>query len=182
MGNKKQLSPEEMKEFYFEFQSFIGITNHMGGPKATRELAELCHIGEGKRVLEVGCGVGVTPCYLAREYGCRVVGVDISEKMVDRSRKRAKRGGMEDRIEFRVADAQDLPFEDATFDAVIGESVTAFVEDKQRAVSEYVRVTKPRGYVGLNECIWVKAPPPGLAKYMSRAMDAEFPPHDGWRE
>jgi SAM-dependent methyltransferase len=59
-----------------------------------------------------------------------------------------------------VADAQDLPFEDDLFDAVITESVTAFPEDKQRAVDEYARVVKPGGYVGLNESTWLKVPPP----------------------
>jgi ubiquinone/menaquinone biosynthesis C-methylase UbiE len=80
--------------------------------------------------------------------------------MIDRSWERAKRERVADRVEFRVADAQDLPFEDDLFDAVITESVTAFPEDKQRAVNEYVRVTKPGGYVGLNESAWLKVPPP----------------------
>jgi ubiquinone/menaquinone biosynthesis C-methylase UbiE len=63
-------------------------------------------------------------------------------------------------VEFRVADAQNLPFEDNYFDAVLTESVTAFPEDNQKAVSEYARVTKPGGYVGLNETAWLKMPPP----------------------
>ncbi|MDI6888137.1 MAG: class I SAM-dependent methyltransferase [Methanocellales archaeon] len=83
----------------------------MGGLKATRELIELCHINKGKYVLDVGCGVGKTPCYVAKMYGCRVVGVDISERMVDRAKERAKREGVENRVEFRVADAQNLPFD-----------------------------------------------------------------------
>lgn len=182
MNAREQLSPEE-KTLYFELQADVGITKHMGGLKATRELIELCHIEEGKYVLDVGCGIGITPCDIAGKHGCRVVGVDISERMVDRSNERAKRKGVENRVEFRVADAQNLPFEDAIFDAVIGESVTAFVENKQKAVSEYVRVTKPGGYVGLNECIWIKAPPPELVEYISRIIGgAEFRTSDGWKE
>ena len=186
MKNKKQLSPEEILELetpYLELQAWWGATKHIGGLKATRELIELCHIDKGKYVLDVGCGVGMTPCYIAKRLGCRVVGVDISERMIDRSKERAKREGVEDRVEFRVADAQNLPFEDAIFDAVIGESVTAFVEDKQRTVSEYVRVTKPRGYVGLNEANWIKAPlPTELVEYMSRTMGAKPETSDGWKE
>ena len=155
----------------------------MGGLKATGELVELCHINKDKRVLVIGCGVGITPCYLAKRYGCRVVGVDLSERMIDRSNERAKRKGVEDRAEFRVADAQNLPFEDAVFDVVICESVNAFIENKQRAASEYVRVIKPGGYVGLNECTWIKAPPLGLAEYLSRIIGAEFPTcNNGWKE
>lgn len=110
--------------------------------------------------MDVGCGVGVTPCYIASRHGCRVVGVDINEEMIERSRERAKRENLTDLVEFRVADAQDLPFNDDLFDVVIAESVTAFPDDKQKAVMEYARVTKPGGYVGLNEGTWLKIPPP----------------------
>lgn len=185
MADKNQSSPEEISEpesSYFELQAYWGITKHMGGSKATRELVELCHIDEDKYVLVVGCGVGITPCYLAKRYGCRVVGVDLSGEMIGRSNERARREGVETKVEFRVADAQNLPFGDALFDAVICESVNAFIEDKQRAASEYVRVIKAGGYVGLNECIWIKVPPTEMADYLSRIMGAEFPPSDGWEE
>ena len=179
---RDELSPEEMKEVYFEFQSVMGVTKHMGGLKATRELIESCCIDEGKCVLEVGCALGRTSCYIAKGHGCRVVGVDISEMMIDRSKERAKREDVEDRVEFRVADAQSLPFEDATFDAVIGESVIAFLEDNQRAVCECVRVSKQGGYVGLNERIWIKAPPLGLAEYLYRTTGAKLETSDVWKE
>jgi len=145
---------------FFDFAAEVGLTKHIGGVEATQDLIQLCHIGEGSYVLDVGCGVGVTPCWIAKKYGCRVVGVDINPRMVERSRERARREKVADRVEFRVADAQDLPFEDGLFDAAITESVTAFPEDKQKAVGEYARVVKPGGYVGLNESAWLKIPPP----------------------
>ena len=162
----------------------MGITKHMGGLKATEELIELCYIDKGKYVLDVGCGIGTTACYLTKKYGCRVVGVDISEKMIDWSNERAKREGIEDRVDFMVVDAQSLPFEDAFFDAVICESVNAFIENKQRAASEYVRVTKPGGYVGFNEATWIKAQPPTeFVEYFSRTVEkVEFLTSDGWEE
>lgn len=186
MENKKQLSRGERvgpELSYFGLQAYWGITKHMGGLKATRELIELCHIGEGKYILEVGCGVGVTACYIAKKHGCRVFGVDISERMVERSNQRAKKDGVEDKVKFRVADAQNLPFEDGLFDAVICESVVAFPEDKKRVVGEYRRVTKPGGYVGLNEATWIKKPPQELVEYLSRTMEgAEFLGSEGWKE
>lgn len=145
---------------FFDFAAYVGLTKHLGGLAATDELVELCHIGPGNYVLDVGCGAGATPCYLARKYDCRVVGVDFKEQMIVRGRERAAREKLADQVSFRVADAQDLPFEDGSFDAVITESVTAFPEDKQKAVNEYARVTKPGGYVGLNESTWLKVPPP----------------------
>lgn len=186
MENGKQLSPEEISEpelSYFGLQAYWGtLKPHMGGLKAT-ELIELCHINKDTYVLDVGCGLGITACNLAKRYGCRVVGVDISERTLNRSNEGAKREGVENRVEFRIADAQNLPFEDVLFDVVIGESVTAFPEDKKRAVSEYVRVTKPGGYVGLNECTWIKASPPTeLVEYLSRITGAKLETSDGWKE
>jgi len=178
-----QKGEQEEKEHFFDFAAEVGLTKHLGGLGATEELIELCHIGEGSYVLDVGCGAGQTPCYLARRHGCRVVGVDISERMIERSQERAEREGVNDRVEFRVADAQDLPFEDGLFDAIITESVTAFPEDKQRAVREYARVTKPGGYVGLNEATWLKVPPPPeLVAWASQDLGAHVKPltSDGW--
>lgn len=165
------------EQSFFDFAAEVGLTKHLGGVAATEELMELCHIGEGQYVLDVGCGAGVTPCFIAKRVGCRVVGVDISEGMIARSRERARREGVADRVEFRIANAQDLPFEDDLFDAVITESVTAFPKDIQRAVSEYARVTKPGGYVGLNESTWRKVPPPPeLLAWASQAPDTTVNP------
>lgn len=186
MEKREQLPPGRTAEpafSYFDVQAYWGVTKHMGGLRATEALAQLCRIDRDKSILEVGCGVGLTSCYLAQKYGCRVVGVDISEKMVDWAERRAVRRGVEDKVEFRVADAQVLPFDDALFDAVIGESVTAFPEDKRKAVGEYARVTKPGGYVGLNEGTWLETPPTDLVDYVGRTMaKAKFLTADGWTE
>jgi arsenite methyltransferase len=171
------------QQTFFDFAAEAGLTKHFGGLEGTEELAGLCHIGVGATVLDVGCGVGVTSCFLAKQYGCRVVGVDIRAKMVERSEERAGREGVADRVEFRVADAQDLPFEDGLFDAVITESVTSFPEEQQRAVDEYARVTRPGGYVGLAESTWLKSPPPPeLVAWVSQDVGASVQPltADGW--
>jgi ubiquinone/menaquinone biosynthesis C-methylase UbiE len=162
---------------FFDFAAEVGLTKHIGGLEASDELFDLCHISKEKYVLDVGCGAGVTPVLLAKRIGCKVVGVDISEGMVRRSRERARREGVADRVEFQVADAQALPFDDNSFDAVITESVTAFPADKKMAVKEYVRVTKPGGYVGLNESTWLKVPPPPeLLDWASKDLGANAKP------
>jgi ubiquinone/menaquinone biosynthesis C-methylase UbiE len=187
MRNRKQLSQEKTLEpeiSYFGLQAYWGATKHMGGLKATKELIESCHIKKDTYVLDVGCGVGVTSCYLAKNYGCKVVGVDISEMMIYRANERRKREHVEDRVEFRVADVQNLPFENDIFDVVISESVITFVKDKQRAVNECVRVTKPGGYIGLNEETWMKMPPQEIVEYYYRTWDikAETLTSDNWKE
>jgi len=173
------------KPTFFEFAAQVGLTKHLGGMEATEELARLCHFSPGKTILDVGCGVGVTPVFIAKKYNCKVVGVDILEGMAARSRQRAKKEGVQDKVTFKVADAQDLPFEDDTFDAVITESVTALVKNQQLAVNEYVRVTKPNGFVGLNESTWLKhPPPPELVTWVSQADNTSGKPliPDEWSE
>ena len=187
MENKGQLSPGgiSLPEFsYFGVQAYWGVTKHFGGLNATEELAEVCHINKDTYVLEVGCGMGLTACYLAKRHSCRVVGVDLSEQMIDLSRKRASREGLADRLVFRTADAQHLPFEDGLFDVVICESVTAFLNDPQKGVREYVRVAKPGGYIGLNEGTWIRTPAPReLAEYIDHTMaKATFLTSDEWTE
>jgi len=167
---------------YFELQAYVGTTKHLGGFETTRELIELCRIGKDAYVLEVGCGVGATACYLAKKHGCRVVGVDLLESMIARSDERAQKEGVVDLVEFRVADAQDLPFEDALFDVVIGESVLTFIKDKQRVLNECARVTRPGGYVGLNEELWIETPPAQLVEHVRHIWDIkpDIPTLEGW--
>ena len=167
----------ESAEQFFDFAAEVGFTKHIGGVEATELLVELCHIDADSYVLDVGCGAGATAAYLVKQHGCRVAGVDIRPRMVERARETAQREGVTDRTEFRVADAQDLPFDDETFDAVITESVAAFPEDKQRAANEYARVTKPGGYVGLNESTWLQTPPPPeMVAWVSQDVGAQVKP------
>jgi arsenite methyltransferase len=173
----------ESAEQFFGFAAEVGFTKHMGGVQATEEIIDLCHIREGSYVLDVGCGAGATAVYLVQQHGCRVAGVDILPRMIERARETARREGVADKTEFRVADAQDLPFDDNVFDAVITESVAAFPEDKLQAANEYVRVTRPGGYVGLNESTWLKTPPPPeMVAWVSQEVGAQVKPltRDEW--
>jgi len=166
---------------YLDLQAEVGITKHVGGFAATDELLALCHIENAREVLNVGCGIGVGVAYIARKFGCRVVGVDISNKMIEWSRLRAREEKVEDKVEFRVADVLELPFEADRFDAVIVESVLAFVEDKPRAIRECIRVTKPGGYVGLNESFWMKEPTPEMVDLVQDSVGSSIPTKEIWQ-
>jgi len=126
----------ELKNPYFDIQAKIGINIHLGGLKAIKELVTLCQIDADKCVLVVGCGNGVSACKILKMYGCTIVGIDIYERMVDLSCRRAENEAFSERVEFMVADAQDLPFSDNVFDAVISNTVTSFCDDKQKVISE----------------------------------------------
>jgi arsenite methyltransferase len=175
------MSSENARD-YFEFVADLGMTKHYGSMEATRELIELCHIEDGTYVLDVGCGVGATPSYLAKELDCRVMGVDLVDKMIEQSRKRAKSEDVEDRVEFRVADARELPFEDNLFDAVIMESVNVFFDDKSQAMREYIRVVKLGGYVGMTEMTWLKPPSPKLEKTFKNLAYVQALDAGGWKD
>jgi ubiquinone/menaquinone biosynthesis C-methylase UbiE len=166
---------------YLDMQAYVGITKHIGGRAATDELLALCHIGQAREVLNVGCGIGISSAYIAKRHGCHVVGVDISEKMIDWSRKRAHVERVEDKVEFRVANILDLPFEADRFDAVIVESVIAFVDDKAQAIRECRRVTRPGGYVAVNESFFTEAPTPEVGEIVRREMGVDIPMVQTWQ-
>jgi SAM-dependent methyltransferase len=166
---------------YLGMQAYVGITKHNGGLEATDELLSLCHIKEAQEILNVGCGIGIGSTYVAKMVGCHVVGVDISEKMIVWSRLRAREERVEDNVAFQVASVLDLPFDTDRFDVVFCESVIAFVADKRRAIQECVRVTKPGGYVGLNESFWVKEPSPEIVTRARALAGADVPIAATWQ-
>lgn len=126
--------------------------------------------------MDVGCGVGKTVCYLAKTIGCKVHGVDKNERMIKKANERAKRNKIEHLVSFIIADAQKMPFPRNRFDSIISESVTAFIEDKRKALREYVDVIKPGGYVGLNEVTWIKENPPrSLVRYLIHNANGTIP-------
>lgn len=170
------------QETYFNLLAELDLTTHLGGMAATRRLAKRTGIEAGTRVLDVGCGVGVTPLFLAQEYGCRVVGVDLHERMIERARARARRASVGGRVAFRVADVHELPFEAGEFDVTLTESVIALVSDQHRALAECARVLRPGGAVGLVEATWVKPATPRLLSYIARAYGAQTEVHsrEGW--
>jgi len=166
---------------FLDMQAYVGITKHVGGIEATGELLSLCHIEDAREALNVGCGIGVGSTYVARKCNCHVVGVDLSEKMIEWSRQRAREERVEAKVEFRTADVLDLPFEADRFDVVWAESVLVFVEDKARAIRECVRVAKPGGYVGLNEGLWIKQPSPELVAQVKDALGPFIPTIETWQ-
>lgn len=166
---------------FLDMSATVGVSVHMGGLPATKALLSLCHVEEAREILEVGCGIGVGPVHAARTYDCRVVGVDISERMIDWSRQRAREEGMQDRIELQVADVLALPFESDRFDATLCESVLAFVADKEQAIRELVRVTRPGGYVGLGEVFLLTESPSPRVVELARTLGTEMATLDAWR-
>jgi len=153
-GKKKKFHEQSEHPTYLDIQAEVGITKHYGGYGASENLYKLCHLDTAEEVLDVGCGVGIGAIHIAKLYGCRVMAVDLSETMLEWAEKRVNRSGFNNLIKLKQADILKLPFEDNRYDTVIVESVLAFVEDKQKAIQEIIRVTKPGKYIGINESFW----------------------------
>ncbi len=100
----------------------------------------------GQRVLDVACGSGNAALVAARRY-CVTVGVDYVPPLIARARQRAYAEGVA--AEFEVADAQALPFADASFDVVLSVLGVMFAPDQERTAAELVRVTRPGGIIAL---------------------------------
>lgn len=97
-------------------------------------------------VLDVACGSGTAALVAARRY-CEVTGIDYVPALVERARTRAAAEALE--VDFRVADAQALPFPDGAFDAVLSVYGVQFVPDQRKAASELLRVCRPGGRIVL---------------------------------
>jgi SAM-dependent methyltransferase len=89
------------------------------------------------RVLEVGCGWGELAEWIARETGADVVAVDLSPRMVELARERG--------VDARLADVEELPFADETFDVVVAAWMLYHVPDLERGLAEIARVLRPGG-------------------------------------
>ena len=100
------------------------------------------------RILDVATGTGLVAAELVRRYGCTVVGVDQSEDMLSRARRRlAGDPRLASRVDLVVAEAERLPFDDGEFDGLTVAYLFRYVEDPAAVIRELARVVKPGGKV-----------------------------------
>ena len=110
---------------------------------ALREIVD----GSAQRILDVACGTGDSAISIAKAAGegSTVTGVDISEGMMALVEGKAKKAGVEDCIDLKVADGEALPYEDGIFDRVTCAFGIRNFEHKEKGLSEFLRVLKPGG-------------------------------------
>ncbi len=163
---RSRLSTKEIEELDpYMLMGMLGKrVIHPGGRRSTEELFKSGDFQRGQQVLDIGCGVGTTAIQIAWRFGAHVVAADISPLMLTSARANVRRARLEDEVEVRHADIVALPFEDNTFDCVVAEAVTMFV-DRSVAAKELMRVCKPGGKVLTTEFLWRK-PPTAEAKHI----------------
>jgi SAM-dependent methyltransferase len=135
-------------------------------------LAAALDLIPGERVLDVACGSGNAAIAAARRTLGGTVGADYVPALLERGRERAAAERLE--IEFVEADAQDLPFEDASFDVAMSIFGAMFAPDHRKTASELLRVVKPGGRIGL--ACWT---PGGSVGAMFKTMAQHAPPPPG---
>ncbi|MDH3942877.1 MAG: methyltransferase domain-containing protein [Anaerolineae bacterium] len=133
---------------------------HFGGLDATREMAALVGLTPGMRVLDVGSGVGGPARTLAAEYGCTVVGLDLTEEYVLAAEMLTEMVGLDDQVSFRQGDALEMPFDDGEFDVVWFQSSMMNIPQKERLIGQTRRVLRPGGLAAVEGAF--KGPTPGL--------------------
>jgi SAM-dependent methyltransferase len=111
-----------------------------------RRFFDLLELSAADHVLDVGCGSGGPALFLARQRGCRVTGVDVSEAGIAAGLAGAREAGLEDRVHFRRADVQQpLPFADGAFDALVCMDAMCHFPGRGRLLLEWRRVLRPGG-------------------------------------
>lgn len=152
-------APSEIEATYNEFAALVGEIagpdRHYGfwtGPHDDTSISEATErmtdfvlarlgVGPGSRVLDVGCGNGRPAVRLAATLGARVVAIDIDRQALRNGAEHAQAHGVAEMVNFRRADALDLPFAAASFDAVLAFEVTPHfaVADLYRGIAEVLR-------------------------------------------
>ena len=144
-----------------------------------RAMLELCPVGAGDRVLDVGCGVGHEAIRLAQRAGSpgRVVGVDASPPMIAQARQRAREEPLP--AQFDVGDAHHLAFPDGAFDLCRTERVVRYLRRPETALREMARVVRPGGWVLAQDFdsdqTVVDARDHSLTRRVAEALDAAVP-------
>src|SRR5215813_13572773 len=103
-------------------------------------------LAAGKTLLDVACGAGGPALRIAAHTGCTVTGVDINEKAISTARSLASQRGLESRTDFRVVDAdKQLPFPEASFDAITCIDAITHLPDRPRVLTDWARLLNRGG-------------------------------------
>jgi len=145
----------------------IGTTLQIVG----EQLAEACDLHYDERVLDVAAGNGNATLAAARR-GCAVTSTDYVSTLLERGAERARAERFD--VTFEVADAEALPYADASFDAVLSTFGVMFAPDHAAAAAEMARVCRPGGRIGLAN--WT---PEGFIGQLFKTLGRQLPPPAG---
>jgi SAM-dependent methyltransferase len=135
----------------------MGEQIHVGGLSSSIELADRADIADAKRGVDLCCcnGAGMRFLVRFRNVG-HMTGVDATERIVERGRRRTVEENLAESVEFVLGDATDSGLPDGGFDFVWGEDAWCYVEDKPKLIGEATRIVRPGGKIAFTD--WVAGP------------------------
>jgi SAM-dependent methyltransferase len=163
--------PDECDTFQFMAKKLHMSVLHPGGLQGTELLAERSEISNNMAILDAGCGSGSSSIFLARRYGCKVVGIDIDQKSLTRAYKTARKKAVLDRVAFRTMDICGLSFQDQTFDGAICQAALIFTKKREALKTIYKKINA-KGFVGIIELAWKTNPPNNIARRVGNTLCA----------
>jgi sarcosine/dimethylglycine N-methyltransferase len=139
------------------FQLMFGQQIHIGGMKASTDLADRAGIGAGLSGVDLCCCNGADMRFLVRfRKVASMVGVDVTEAIVERGRRFTREEGLDDKIRFVLADACQSGLPSASADFIWSEDAWCYVPDKPKLIAEAARIVRPGGVIAFTD--WVEGP------------------------
>jgi len=136
------------------WELIMGEQIHIGGFVSSMDLAEKAGIGSGMRGVDLCCCNGAGMRFLVRFRDvARMEGVDATEKVIEQGVHRCEQEELSGKIEFTLADVCDSNLSDASADFIWGEDAWCYVVDKEKLISEAVRIVKPGGVIAFTDWI-----------------------------
>lgn len=117
-----------------------------GGPGNVAKLLQGIETA-GKRILDIGCGIGGPAFEMAKTHGAEVVGIDLEAPLIERAQNDARIHGLAEQCTFQIVEAGPLPFDDHAFDIVVSSGAFTQIADKSGILGESYRVLRPGGYL-----------------------------------
>ena len=134
-----------------KFNQALDESLHPGGLDLTEYLACTAGITQESVVLDIATGRGTSACFLAQFSKCRIKGIDLSLTALAQARAKAACRGVSNRVEFQMADVEELPYKDGSFDFVVSECSFSLLPDKPAGAKEIARVLKPGGKLAFTD-------------------------------
>jgi SAM-dependent methyltransferase len=170
---REYYNSDDADNFYFEIWGgediHIGLYEHDAEPipkaseRTVRTMASrLQTLGRDSHVVDLGAGYGGAARYLAREIGCHVTCVNLSEAQNERNRAITKRDGLDELIEVLDGDFENLPYGDESFDVVWSQDSILHSGNRERVLDEVDRVLKPGGEFIFTDPMQADDCPPGV--------------------
>nr|XP_015802184.2 phosphoethanolamine methyltransferase [Nothobranchius furzeri] len=149
-----------------------------GGPSTTKEFVDLLNLKPGQKVLDVGCGIGGGDFYMAKTFGVDVLGLDLSDNMVDIAMERARTERLPS-VQFEVADATKRTFPEGSFDVIYSRDTILHINDKLALFKRFHSWLKPGGQLLISDyCCGEKPWTPAFEAYVRQREYVLYTPSE----